>query len=403
MRQFNMNKGNFEVKSHYKMYKAGKRWVVAGMATLSLLGGLMMVSGDASADGVDSSVAPVADSQAPTETTKNATTNSVVLSATPAPASSVSAEVSAVSESSVVSSVVVSSSVASSVVTESVSSTSSVSVAGSSDASSVVSQSLASSVVVPADAVTVKDTDSEKAYALGTTPDAETTTPDSAVTAVPMNAAYTSSTKAKSASVPAVSTSGTIAASSYIKTDSAQNHTSFSYKGSSQVSDYFQQTGDITGSITNSAYPSASVSSAVVVANNTADNQLMTDSKKDDIFWKAIVPQVKNEAGSVSYKSQLDILKGFQLKGGYRVLPIDGKGNILPSSSWTATGSMSTAYTGGQAIGIVMAPVQPVQMGTPEITHAQDKVNANDGIDNAVIAGRDLYVRNAGDVSSLLV
>lgn len=403
-----MNKGNFEVKSHYKMYKAGKRWVVAGMATLSLLGGLMMVSGDASADGVDSSVAPVADSQAPAETTNNATTNSVVLSAsaTPAPASSVSAEVSATSESSVVSSVVVSSSVASSVVTESVSSTSSVSVAVSSDASSVVSQSLASSVVVPADAVTVKDTESEKAYALGTTPDADTAAPDSAVTAVPMNAAYTSSTKAKSASVPAVSTSGTIAASSYIKTDSAQNHTSFSYKGSSQVSDYFKQTGDITGSITNSSYASASVSSAVVVANNAADNQLMTDSKKDDIFWKAIVPQVKNEAGSVSYKSQLDILKGFQLKGGYRVLPIDGKGNILPSSSWGSTGSMSTAYTGGQAIGIVMAPVQPVQMGTPEITHAQDKVNANDGIDgidNAVIAGRDLYVRNAGDVSSLLV
>lgn len=245
MRQFNMNKGNFEVKSHYKMYKAGKRWVVAGMATLSLLGGLMMVSGDASADGVDSSVAPVADSQAPTETTKNATTNSVVLSATPAPASSVSAEVSATSESSVVSSVVVSSSVASSVVTESVSSTSSVSVAVSSDASSVASQSLASSVVVPADAVTVKDTESEKAYALGTTPEAETTTPDSAVTAVPMNAAYTSSTKAKSASVPAVSTSGTIADSSYVKTDSAQNHTSFSYSGSSQVNNYFNQTGDI--------------------------------------------------------------------------------------------------------------------------------------------------------------
>lgn len=242
-----MNKGNFEVKSHYKMYKAGKRWVVAGMATLSLLGGLMMVSGDASADGVDSSVAPVADSQAPTETTKNATTNSVVLSAsaTPAPASSVSAEVSATSESSVVSSVVVSSSVASSVVTESVSSTSSVSVAVSSDASSVASQSLASSVVVPADAVTVKDTESEKAYALGTTPEAETTTPDSAVTAVPMNAAYTSSTKAKSASVPAVSTSGTIADSSYVKTDSAQNHTSFSYSGSSQVNNYFNQTGDI--------------------------------------------------------------------------------------------------------------------------------------------------------------
>ena len=104
----------------------------------------MMVLRDASADGVDSSVAPVADSQAPAETTNNATTNSVIIEVQVwrQPASSVSAEVSATSESSVVSSVVVSSSVASSVVTESVSSTSSVSVAVSSDASSVVSQSL---------------------------------------------------------------------------------------------------------------------------------------------------------------------------------------------------------------------------------------------------------------------
>lgn len=232
MRQFNMNKGNFEVKSHYKMYKAGKRWVVAGMATISLLGGLMMVSGDASADGVDSSVAPVADSQAPAETTNNATTNSIVLSAsaTPAPASSVSAEVSATSESSVVSSVVVSSSVASSVVTESVSSTaSSVSVAVSSDVSSVASQSLASSVVVPADAVTVKDTESEKAYALGTTPDAETTTPDSAVTAVD-NGISTYSATPKNATWSVKSNS--LVASSHIVTSNAKAKSEVTYSGS---------------------------------------------------------------------------------------------------------------------------------------------------------------------------
>ncbi|MCT8398772.1 KxYKxGKxW signal peptide domain-containing protein [Weissella cibaria] len=469
MRQFNMNKGNFEVKSHYKMYKAGKRWVVAGMATLSLLGGLMMVSGDASADGVDSSVAPVADSQAPAETTNNATTNSVVLSAsaTPAPASSVSAEVSATSESSVVSSVVVSSSVARSVVTESVSSTSSVSVAVSSDASSVVSQSLASSVVVPADAVTVKDTESEKAYALGTTPDADTAAPDSAVTAVPMNAAYTSSTKAKSASVPAVSTSGTIAASSYIKTDSAQNHTSFSYNGSSQVNNYFNQTGDITNlsdvDVTNSSFRSgaysmvgvtsqsaydsslassrnyytsyytsyykatnksitssslttsvsaavsaamsgkpdyndipSSVSNAIKTANSVANKVLPSQSKTDDIDWKALVPEVKNEGGTLSYQSQLDVLKGFEIKGGYRLVSID---------QTTGAVRASTSVTGAQAVGVVMAPVQPTVMGTPSIA-GSNSLNNNDAIatiKNAVIAGRDMYVNNAGDVNSLLV
>ncbi|MFP7447899.1 KxYKxGKxW signal peptide domain-containing protein [Weissella cibaria] len=390
MRQFNMNKGNFEVKSHYKMYKAGKRWVVAGMATLSLLGGLMMVSGDASADGVDSSVAPVADSQAPAETTNNATTNSVVLSATPAPASSVSAEVSATSESSVVSSVVVSSSVASSVVTESVSSTSSVSVAVSSDASSVASQSLASSVVVPADAVTVKDTESEKAYALGTTPDAETT-PDSAVTAVPMNAAYTSSTKAKSASVPAVSTSGTIAASSYVKTDSAQNHTSFSYSGSAKVSSHFNQTGDITGDITTKGV--STTKNDVDTANNLANTTLPEETDANGIYWKALTPNVKNEAGTLSYESQLDVSRPFEIKGGYRL------GTIVNGVFTQLTSG------GGQGVGLVMAPVQPKDMGTTGIS-STGTLNNNDaitGIKNAVIAGRDLYVNNAGDINTYLV
>lgn len=448
-----MNKGNFEVKSHYKMYKAGKRWVVAGMATLSLLGGLMMFSGDASADGVDSSVAPVADSQAPTETTKNATTNSVVLSATPAPASSVSAEVSATSESSVVSSVVVSSSVASSVVTESVSSTSSVSVAVSSDASSVASQSLASSVVVPADAVTVKDTESEKAYALGTTPEAETTTPDSAVTAVPMNAAYTSSTKAKSASVPAVSTSGTIAASSYVKTDSAQNHTSFSYSGSSQVNNYFNQTGDInalkgkdasdsavlsaagkkstngldkphyassvvasvsnSASVAKSSFISSMASSAESSANayydkmassyasslaNTISNTndiaqklIPSDTQSKDIDWVALTPQFSNEAGTLSYQSKLDVSKGFVLKGGYRYVTVSG-------STWKAA-------QGGQAVGVVMAPVKSTVMGTTGMS-LNGSFNNNDAITyvpNAVISGRDIYFSQRGDVNALLV
>ncbi|WP_374915416.1 KxYKxGKxW signal peptide domain-containing protein [Weissella cibaria] len=390
MRQFNMNKGNFEVKSHYKMYKAGKRWVVAGMATLSLLGGLMMVSGDASADGVDSSVAPVADNQAPAETTNNATTNSVVLSATPAPASSVSAEVSATSESSVVSSVVVSSSVASSVVTESVSSTSSVSVAVSSDASSVASQSLASSVVVPADAVTVKDTESEKAYALGTTPDAETT-PDSAVTAVPMNAAYTSSTKAMSASVPAVSTSGTIAASSYVKTDSAQNHTSFSYSGSAKVSSHFNQTGDITGDITTKGV--STTKNDVDTANNLANTTLPEGTDANGIYWKALTPNVKNEAGTLSYESQLDVSRPFEIKGGYRL------GTIVNGVFTQLTSG------GGQGVGLVMAPVQPKDMGTTGIS-STGTLNNNDaitGIKNAVIAGRDLYVNNAGDINTYLV
>ncbi|WP_270319800.1 KxYKxGKxW signal peptide domain-containing protein [Weissella cibaria] len=419
MRQFNMNKGNFEVKSHYKMYKAGKRWVVAGMATLSLLGGLMMVSGDASADGVDSSVAPVADSQAPAETTNNATTNSVVLSAsaTPAPASSVSAEVSATSESSVVSSVVVSSSVASSVVTESVSSTSSVSVAVSSDASSVVSQSLASSVVVPADAVTVKDTESEKAYALGTTPDAETT-PDSAVTAVD-NGISTYSATPKNATWSVKSNS--LVASSHIVTSNAQAKSEVTYSGSGQVTPNFKQTGDITGSITmNSSYVDgkyitnqSDLSSAIVVANDLAHsfNPIATPSNisKSDIDWQAIVPQATNEGGTLAYGTKVDTTKAFEVRGGYKVVPIvNGKLGDITNTETTGnkTNQGGGKYGGGQAVGMIMTPTAVEDMGTLKMGTNLKTLNLSDGIEgvsNALIAGRDLYYGRTGDVNPLLV
>ena len=415
-----MNKGNFEVKSHYKMYKAGKRWVVAGMATLSLLGGLMMVSGDASADGVDSSVAPVADSQAPAETTNNATTNSVVLSAsaTPAPASSVSAEVSATSESSVVSSVVVSSSVASSVVTESVSSTSSVSVAVSSDASSVVSQSLASSVVVPADAVTVKDTESEKAYALGTTPDADTATPDSAVTAVD-NGISTYSATPKNATWSVKSNS--LVASSHVVTKNAQAKSQVTYSGSAQVTPNFKQTGDITGSIImTSSYvdgkyitKESDLASVITVANDLAHSfdPIATPSNivQSDIDWQAIVPQATNEGGTLAYGTKVDTTKAFEVRGGYKVVPIVNSklgdiNNTETSSSPTNQGGGK--YGGGQAVGMIMTPTAVEDMGTLKMGTNLKTLNLSDGIEgvsNALIAGRDLYYMRSGDVNPLLV
>ena len=415
-----MNKGNFEVKSHYKMYKAGKRWVVAGMATLSLLGGLMMVSGDASADGVDSSVTPVADSQAPDETTNNATTNSVVLSAsaTSAPASSVSAEVSATSESSVVSSVVVSSSVASSVVTEPVSSTSSVSVAVASDASSVASQSLASSVVVPADAVTVKDTESEKAYALGTTPDAETTTPDSAVTAVD-NGISTYSATPKNATWSVKSNS--LVASSHIVTSNAKAKSEVMYSGSTQVTPNFKQTGDITGEITwNDSYADknyiknqSDLSSAIVVANDLAHsfNPIATPSNisKSDIDWQAIVPQATNEGGTLAYGTKVDTTKAFEVRGGYKVVPIvNGKLGDITNTETTGnkTNQGGGKYGGGQAVGMIMTPTAVEDMGTLKMGTNLKTLNLSDGIEgvsNALIAGRDLYYGRTGDVNPLLV
>ena len=473
MRQMNINKGNYEVKSHYKMYKAGKRWVVAGMATVSLLGGLLMLSTDASADNVDA-VVPASESSVTTQV--STPTDSVVLdhaSASVAPASSVSAEVSASSASSVAP---VSVSTAASVV--------------SAEASLSASQSLASSFVVPADAKKVQDdVDSDGnrrlGFVLAESADAEqdattdTQAPDSAVTPVQTNAAYTSSTEAKSASLPAVSTSGTIAASSYIKTDSAQNHTSFSYSGSSQISDYFNRTGDIVnlsgkaavddseiayslmgapqatvdeylasqslsyytsnynsiysaylkyGSSTalnyastyGTQYASASMSNskasltsiynsnhatnipssfsnAIKTANEVAQSTLPPAGlKQDEINWKALVPEFKNEGGTLSYNSQLDVSKGFVLKGGYRLVSINQSTKEI---------NISSTVKGAQAVGVVMAPVQPTVMGTTSIA-GSNSLNNNDAIatiKKAVIAGRDMYVNNVGDVNSMLV
>ncbi|TGE75702.1 KxYKxGKxW signal peptide domain-containing protein [Weissella confusa] len=389
MRQMNINKGNYEVKSHYKMYKAGKRWVVAGMATVSLLGGLLMLSADASADSVDA-VVPASESSVTAEV--SAPTDSVVLdsaSASVAPASSVSAEVSASSASSVAP----------------VSVSTSVSVV-SADASLSASQSLASSVVVPADAVKVQDDvdadgNARKAYALGASTDVnqdvQTPAPakinmDSLANAV-ASAAQKAQTPTQSTTVSSLSmqSEGTVATTTI--TNSAETSASFEYKGSAQVTPQFTHTGDITSlagksadeiassayamngkkgtdadrssfikanstyesyltnyfmksydsyiakaatqtgtdrtttmSLANSVYTAAknyfpytssyydapqSVSNAISYANSAAGQTLIEAGTGDQIEWRALTPEISNEAGTLSYWKQLDTTRNF--------------------------------------------------------------------------------------------
>ncbi|MCR8704364.1 lectin-like domain-containing protein, partial [Weissella cibaria] len=141
--------------------------------------------------------------------------------------------------------------------------------------------------------------------------------------------------------VPAVSTSGTIAASSYVKTDSAQNHTSFSYSGSAKVSSHFNQTGDITGDITTKGV--STTKNDVDTANDLANTTLPAGTDANGIYWKALTPNVKNEAGTLSYESQLDVSRPFEIKGGYRL------GTIVNGVFTQLTSG------GGQGVGLVMA------------------------------------------------
>ncbi|MYV36976.1 lectin-like domain-containing protein [Weissella cibaria] len=142
-----LSEADYIAKEHYKMYKAGKKWMVAGITAVSILGAVAMAEGTASADqvanvasGTDPAVVKVDEAAA---TSQSATT--VTLSAS-ASVSSVASEVPAVTEVSV-SSEVVSSVVAS----EAVSSSSDVesSVAPASVSASVEASSSVSASVTP--------------------------------------------------------------------------------------------------------------------------------------------------------------------------------------------------------------------------------------------------------------
>ena len=140
-----LSEADYIAKEHYKMYKAGKKWMVAGITAVSILGAVAMAEGTASADqvanttsGTDPVVVNVDEAAA---TSQSATT--VTLSAS-ASVSSVAAEVPAVTEvsasSEVVSSVVASEAVSSSSDVES--SVAPVSVSASVEASLSVSASV---------------------------------------------------------------------------------------------------------------------------------------------------------------------------------------------------------------------------------------------------------------------
>ena len=140
-----LSEADYIAKEHYKMYKAGKKWMVAGITAVSILGAVAMAEGTASADqvanttsGTEPAVVKVDETAA---TSQSATT--VTLSAS-ASVSSVASEVPAVTEisasSEVVSSVVASEAVSSSSDVES--SVAPASVSASVEASSSVSASV---------------------------------------------------------------------------------------------------------------------------------------------------------------------------------------------------------------------------------------------------------------------
>ncbi|TVV30101.1 LPXTG cell wall anchor domain-containing protein [Weissella cibaria] len=142
-----LSEADYIAKEHYKMYKAGKKWMVAGITAVSILGAVAMAEGTASADQVANTTSGTDPAVVKVDQTAVASQSAtaVTLSAS-ASVSSVASEVPAVTEVSA------SSEVASSVVaSEAVSSSSDVesSVARASVSASVEASSSVSASVTP--------------------------------------------------------------------------------------------------------------------------------------------------------------------------------------------------------------------------------------------------------------
>ncbi|WP_288504032.1 lectin-like domain-containing protein, partial [uncultured Weissella sp.] len=142
-----LSEADYIAKEHYKMYKAGKKWMVAGITAVSILGAVAMAEGTASADQVANTTSGTDPAVVKVDQTAVASQSAtaVTLSAS-ASVSSVASEVPAVTEVSA------SSEVASSVVaSEAVSSSSDVesSVAPASVSASVEASSSVSASVTP--------------------------------------------------------------------------------------------------------------------------------------------------------------------------------------------------------------------------------------------------------------
>ena len=272
-----------------------------------------------------------------------------------------------------------------------------------------------------------------KAYAIGTSTDAQGATDDTeAATQTPVTAnANVSTYDATPANADwTVTKPGSLAASEHVITSNASEKSNVVYSGSAQVTPNFKQTGDITGDIIwNNSYTSASagvtyiknasdLSSVISVANSLADNfdtaVVPSGIVRSDIDWQAIIPQAANEGGTIAYGTKVGTTKQFEVRGGYKVGPIvNGKlGDVTNTETTGAkTAQGPNVYGGGQAVGMIMTPSRVEDMGTLKM--GQDSkgndlatLNLSDGIEgvaNALIAGRDLYYARTADVDPLLV
>lgn len=268
--KMNLQKDMFDRKLRYKMYKDGKKWVFASMATLSLIGAFLG-GGSAHADDKD------VDQSQTTDTAEQANApnsdSTVVLST--------ATEVSTVSNQISNSAQVDASDVAATVLSASVSA-----VASSASSASSVSASLQSSAVVKSTPASMSSSASSVATSASVTVSSNASS--SASTSVKQSA--TSSSAKQSAKVTTSSASATSKKATSVAVSSSASHT----------------TSGVSYSVDSAKSAATAVTSIVAAMHNVAaaDSAAIAASKTDKIVrntaMEALVDHIVEEANGVA-------------------------------------------------------------------------------------------------------
>lgn len=375
-----LSEADYIAKEHYKMYKAGKKWMVAGITAVSILGAVAMAEGTASADqvanttsGTDPAIVKVDEAAA---TSQSATT--VTLSAS-ASVSSVASEVPAVTEVSA------SSEVASSVVaSEAVSSSSDVesSVAPASVSASVEASSSVSASVTPAASVSASVESSSVVESVASSVAPVVNGHDSVAMSSMMSSAKSAKAagsivtmRAVLADVPTSSlkTAGTVATLSdadnknggYAKVEqsakSTANDPHYLSVNEGNIQSYFSANGTAVKSAVLTA------SDAKKIASNLSSVAAVTMSGVSS----SQVSMLKSEA---SYYSSLAATGGNRVyytltNGATQQGAVAFNKKVDMTKQWTINFdlNMTTISTPGDFIGLVLMDTDPNKLGTSTI------------------------------------
>ena len=392
-----------DVKQHYKMYKAGKNWLFAGIS-IATFGSLLFFGANA-ADAATTTV----DSDSTTTTTQPATSaaselnaQSVALKTSTAAAKSTTSATSTVASAtanSTAKSTKTASTAISATATSTAAASTTASVASTTTSAATTAVTTASATSVAATSTTsvtstAAATTSSTASTAATTSTAASTTTSATATSQQTSAASTTAATTTSIlnQLPKGTTLSTLTdgttqfelpvgadtAAAQKIVDAANLSTAVTLTAKDAAADTTDaddevDTGDLNGK--NPAGDNAAIDT-IDTPDKVTDSFETTGSATDGADGSVTLTNSHDQNGSYVFSNQVDTSKGFTLTGHYS------------SSSFKGTG-------GG--LGIIIQPVDPQDAGENKNTTADVGI---DGLANTTFIGRDFYVDSSrGDTA----